>query len=148
MGIHKPNIRFYINQLIRLCCNLYGKLEMHNARINISKEAAVKKADHLHHLYSRLILSISIGFLSISAVLVIGMCGYHYLEYMSWVDAFANASMILSGMGPLQPLNTTSGKIFAGCYAIFSGLFFILIIALIFSPLIHHFFVKIHAEYK
>jgi hypothetical protein len=114
-------------------------------------EAAVQKPNHrptihVHYLYSRLLRSISIGLVSIGAVLIIGMCGYHFFENMSWVDAFANASMILSGMGPLQPLVTSSGKIFAGCYALFSGLFFILIIALIFSPLIHHFFTKIHAE--
>ena len=107
-----------------------------------------KAALHAHRLYSRLSRTISFGILAICVVLFIGMCGYHYYEHMTWVDAFANASMILSGMGPLQPLNTAAGKIFAGCYALFSGLFFILIIALIFSPLIHHFFVKIHTEYK
>jgi hypothetical protein len=101
---------------------------------------------HIHLLYSRLLRSISFGLLSICIVLFVGMCGYHYSEHMSWIDAFANASMILSGMGPLAPLNTSAGKLFAGCYALFSGLFFILIIAIIFSPLIHHFFTKIHTE--
>jgi hypothetical protein len=74
------------------------------------------------------------------------MLGYHLFEKMSWVDAFVNASMILSGMGPLGPLNTNAGKIFAGFYALFSGLAFIVIIAVIFSPVIHRFFKKIHLE--
>lgn len=74
----------------------------------------------------------------------VGMLGYHFYEQMTWVDAFANASMILSGMGPLEPLKTTGGKIFAGFYALFSGLAFIAIIVLIFAPLVHRFFRKIH----
>ena len=56
-----------------------------------------------------------------------GMAGYHYFEGMAWIDAFANASMILSGMGPLGPLQTPGGKVFAGVYALFSGL--VLIVA-------------------
>jgi hypothetical protein len=74
------------------------------------------------------------------------MWGYHAYENMSWVDAFANASMILSGMGPLTPLVTTGGKMFAGFYALFSGLFFIIIMGLILAPIIHRFFHKIHLE--
>jgi hypothetical protein len=65
---------------------------------------------------------------------------------MSWVDAFLNASMILSGMGPVTPLETTAGKIFAGFYALFSGLAFIAIVVMILSPLLHKFFRKIHLE--
>src|SRR5262245_36831930 len=51
-----------------------------------------------------------------------GMLGYHYLEGMEWIDAFANAAMILSGMGPLEPMKTWGGKLFAGLYALYSGL--------------------------
>ena len=87
-----------------------------------------------------------VGMLIIVVALLMGMIGYHTLEHMSWVDAFVNAAMILSGMGPIGPLATTGGKIFAGCYALFSGLAFIVIIALIFTPLIHRFFVKVHLE--
>jgi hypothetical protein len=53
------------------------------------------------------------------------MVGYRAFEPMSWVDAFVNAAMILSGMGPVSSLQTDGGKIFAGCYALFSGLAFI-----------------------
>lgn len=86
------------------------------------------------------------GIFFIGIALYIGMLGYHFFEKMSWVDSFANASMILSGMGPLTPLVTFGGKLFAGFYALFSGLVFIAIIVLIFSPIIHRFFYKIHLE--
>lgn len=84
------------------------------------------------------------GIFFIILALFVGMLGYHIFEGMSWVDSFVNASMILSGMGPLTPLNSFGGKIFAGCYALFSGLIFIAIVALVFSPIIHHIFYKIH----
>ena len=82
----------------------------------------------------------------IVVALLIGMLGYHVCEHMPWVDSFLNASMILSGMGPAATLVTTGGKIFAGCYALFSGLAFIAIIVIMISPLIHHLFQKIHLE--
>ncbi len=78
--------------------------------------------------------------------LVVGMAGYHYLEGQSWVDAFANAAMILSGMGPLGTLNTTSGKIFAGCYALYSGLALILAIGVVIAPIVHRFLHRFHME--
>lgn len=86
------------------------------------------------------------GFIIIGASLFMGMLGYRTFEKMSWVDAFVNASMILSGMGPVSTLATDGGKIFAGCYALFSGLAFIAIIAIVFSPVIRRFFHRIHLE--
>lgn len=93
-----------------------------------------------------LLISVFIGWILIFVALIMGMMGYHEFEGMSWVDAFVNAAMILSGMGPLTPLQTDGGKIFAGFYALFSGLIFIVIIGLIFAPLIHRFFHKIHLD--
>jgi hypothetical protein len=87
-----------------------------------------------------------IGLLLIAIALGIGMIGYHITERMSWIDAFLNASMILSGMGPAVTLTTTAGKLFAGFYALFSGLAFIAIIVIMLSPIIHKFFRKIHLE--
>jgi hypothetical protein len=97
-----------------------------------------------HKFIKRLAIGIIVGIFLVIIALLIGMLGYHHYEKMSWVDAFANASMILSGMGPFGPLTTTGGKIFAGFYAIFSGLSFILIIGIIFAPIIHRFFHKFH----
>jgi len=88
--------------------------------------------------------NIIVGMILIAAGLYIGMLGYHHFEHMTWIDAFANASMILSGMGPLTPLLTNGGKLFAGFYALFSGLTFIIVIGLMLAPLIHKFFRKIH----
>lgn len=86
------------------------------------------------------------GLFFVVIALFVGMLGYHGFEQMSWIDAFANAAMILSGMGPLTPLVTFSGKLFAGLYALFSGLAFIAIMVIIFSPVIHRFFHKLHIE--
>jgi hypothetical protein len=94
----------------------------------------------------RLLRNIVLGLVFILVALWIGILGYHFFEKMSWIDAFANASMILSGMGPLGPLQTYAGKLFAGCYALFSGLSFIFIIGVIFAPVIHRFFHKLHLD--
>src|SRR4051794_7365738 len=77
-------------------------------------------------------LEISLFLLSLSIGL--GMLGYHHFEHMPWIDAFANAAMILSGMGPLQPMQTFDGKLFAGFYALYSGLAFITIAGIAFAP--------------
>src|SRR5579871_2625537 len=94
----------------------------------------------------RLARNAGIGFFLIYLALIAGMLGYHTFEKMSWVDSFVNAAMILSGMGPLGTLSTAAGKIFAGCYALFSGLFFILVVGIIFAPLAHRTFKKFRIE--
>lgn len=96
----------------------------------------------------RLLLSLLIALVLILVALYIGMLGYHIFEKMSWVDAFVNASMILSGMGPLGTLSTTSGKIFAGCYALFSGLLFISLIGIVLAPIIHRILHKFHSDMR
>jgi hypothetical protein len=98
--------------------------------------------------YRRLARSASLGGLIILASLSIGMAGYHIFENLSWLDSFANASMILSGMGPLAPLQTSAGKLFAGCYALFSGLAFITSMGFVFAPVFHRFIHKFHLETK
>lgn len=86
------------------------------------------------------------GLLFIAIALVIGILGYRYFEHLSWIDSFLNASMILSGMGPANELKSTSGKLFSGCYALFSGLAFIACVAVIFAPLLRVFLIKIHLD--
>jgi hypothetical protein len=78
--------------------------------------------------------------------LVAGMLGYHLTEGMDWVDAFANASMILSGMGPLEPLKSTAGKLFAGCYALYSGLVLVLASGVVLAPILHRMIHRFHLE--
>jgi hypothetical protein len=75
-----------------------------------------------------------------------GMLGYHVTEGMDWVDSFANASMILSGMGPLEPMKTTAGKLFAGCYALYSGLILILASGIVLAPIAHRMLHRFHLE--
>lgn len=98
------------------------------------------------NIYLHLTRNALIGLILIGVALYAGMLGYHVFEGMSWIDSFLNASMILSGMGPANTLTTTAGKLFSGCYALFSGLAFIAIIVIILSPFIHRFFRKIHLE--
>jgi hypothetical protein len=69
--------------------------------------------------------------------LAIGMLGYHLIAGLSWVDAFLNASMILTGMGPVALLQTDAAKIFAGLYALFSGLIFLVSTGILSAPLLH-----------
>ena len=75
-----------------------------------------------------------------------GMLGYHYLEGMEWIDAFVNASMILSGMGPIGTLQTWSGKLFAGCYALYSGLMLIIAAGIILAPVVHRMLHRFHLD--
>lgn len=94
----------------------------------------------------RMAYSIGASILLTIIALFIGMQGYHHFEKMNWTDAFVNAAMILSGMGPLGELHSQGGKIFAGFYALFSGLTFIAIITIIIAPVFHRFIHKFHME--
>jgi hypothetical protein len=82
----------------------------------------------------------------LAAGLFVGMCGYHFLEGQHWLDAFANAAMILSGMGPLDPLKTAAGRLFAGVYAIFSGVAFLTTVGVLLAPAVHRFLHRFHLE--
>jgi hypothetical protein len=86
------------------------------------------------------------AFLLLTIGLGIGVIGYHEFESMSWIDSFLNASMILGGMGPVDVLHTQAGKIFAGMYALFSGLMFLVAAGLFFSPLVHRLLHKFHFD--
>src|SRR5438477_125542 len=100
----------------------------------------------LRQFFRRLARSAVLGLLLVGSALAIGMVGYHLFENMGWIDAFANAAMILSGMGPLAELKTSGGKIFAGCYALFSGVAFLTSVGVVFAPVFHRFLHKFHLE--
>ena len=78
--------------------------------------------------------------------LLLGMLGYHVIEGQGWVDAFANAAMIISGMGPLDPIKTPAGRIFAGCYAVFSGVAFLTTVGILLAPAVHRALHRFHHE--
>ena len=88
--------------------------------------------------------SLALSILVVS--LGIGMLGYHGFEGQSWLDSFLNASMILAGMGPANELHTSGGKVFAGCYAIFSGVVFLSMTAVLLAPLAHRFLHRMHLD--
>jgi hypothetical protein len=96
--------------------------------------------------FARVARHVLMGLGLVAVCLTVGMWGYHTFEKMAWIDAFVNASMILSGMGPVTELKTDAGKFFAGCYALFSGLAFIVFIGVIFAPVIHRALHKFHLE--
>ena len=91
-------------------------------------------------------LLLSGGVIAIS--LCIGIFGYHFIAGFGWVDSLLNAAMILSGMGPVGTLNSDAAKIFASCYAIFSGVVFISASGILLSPVFHRVLHRFHLEQK
>lgn len=96
--------------------------------------------------YRRLARSIAWGLGLIAVSLAIGILGYHQLGHLGWTDAFLNAAMILSGMGPVAELHGPAAKIFAGCYAIYSGIALISTAGVIFAPVVHRLLHRFHLE--
>ncbi len=78
--------------------------------------------------------------------LAVGVWGYHYFERLPWIDALLNASMIAGGMGPVDPIKTTAGKLFASLYALYSGLAIISAAGVLFAPIFHRFLHSFHVE--
>ena len=76
----------------------------------------------------------------------IGILGYHYYESLSWIDSLLNASMILGGMGPVNPLRTNAGKVFASFYALYSGIILLASVGILATPIFHRFMHRFHLE--
>jgi hypothetical protein len=100
----------------------------------------------LQRYLRRQLRSLAIGLALIAVALFAGMIGYHSLVGLSWVDSYENAAMILSGMGPLASPGTVAGKIFAGSYALFSGIAVLAIAGVIAAPLVHRLLHRLHAD--
>jgi hypothetical protein len=98
--------------------------------------------------YQRLLFSTLCALLILFACLLIGIFGYHYTANITWLDSLHNASMILSGMGPVVEIKTVSGKWFSSFYALFSGVVFITNIGIILAPAMHRIFHRLHLENK
>lgn len=88
-------------------------------------------------VYSILLLVISIS---------IGILGYHFIGNLGWIDSIYNASMILTGMGPVNEMITNSAKLFASVYALFSGVIFLSTVAIFFAPFAHRLMHLLHIE--
>jgi hypothetical protein len=80
------------------------------------------------------------------AALALGSALYHYVEHLPWPDAFLNAAMLLGGMGPVDRLQTTAGKWLAGIYALFAGLFVIVLAGVMLAPVLHHVLQRFHID--
>lgn len=105
-----------------------------------------KKLPHPKHLLPKMLKSILAGMAVVIFSIAIGMVGYHYFFNLGWVDSLYNASMILTGMGPVDRAPSDGGKIFASFYAIYSGVAFLTSVAVIISPLVHRFLHKFRID--
>ena len=94
----------------------------------------------------RLALHATIAAGIVIGALAVGIICYHRLEGLSWIDATLNAAMILSGMGPINKLHATAGKLFAAGYALFSGMIFLVVVGILSAPIIHQFLHKFHLD--
>jgi hypothetical protein len=100
-------------------------------------------------LFRRRVVSYgTIAFGMIVFSLGIGVAGYRFFGRLPWIDALLNASMILTGMGPVNPMTTTAGKLFAAAYAIFSGVAFLTSFGVLAAPIFHRFLHRFHLEVK
>ena len=104
----------------------------------------LSRAKFARRVFRHLLLAL----LAIGVALGIGIIGYHCIGDLSWVDSLLNASMILGGMGPVDPLHSSAAKLFASFYALFSGLAFIGIASLMVAPFAHRLLHRFHIEGK
>lgn len=105
-------------------------------------------APHTASFLHRMLLAIAFWFALTILGLVIGIAGYMLTEGMGFIDAFENAAMILSGMGPATEIKSDGGKIFAGLYAIFSGLIIVIATGFVLAPIFHRVLHRFHVEGK
>lgn len=100
-------------------------------------ETKQQKLLPLHRFVRRLALSLLFAAAIISAALSLGVAGYHWIARLSWIDSILNAAMILTGMGPVAAMTTTSSKLFASAYALFSGVVFLSATGVLLAPIFH-----------
>lgn len=94
----------------------------------------------------RLLLHSGVAMLLLALSLGIGMVGYRCFEGLTWIDAFLNSAMLLGGMGPVNAPLSTAGKLFAGLYALYAGLVFLIAVGLVFTPIMHRLMHKFHLD--
>ena len=107
------------------------------------QDQLLPRRQYLHRLARSLLAGLGLVAFSLS----VGMVGYHWLAHLPWIDAFLNAAMILSGMGPVDPITGHAAKLFAGCYALYSGIALLTTAGIILAPMIHRSLHKFHLEW-
>ena len=98
------------------------------------------------YFLQRLLRHFALAALLLLLSLWLGMAGYEHYEQLPWRDAFLNASMLLGGMGPVNNPVTPDGKLFAGCYALFAGMVFIVTASIILAPVLHRMLHLFHCD--
>lgn len=99
-----------------------------------------------HRFAMRLLrhLLISVGIIAVS--LVAGIAGYEHYEHLGLRDAFLNAAMLLGGMGPIKTDLSPAGKVFAGVYALYAGLIFVVTAGVLLAPVVHRLLHTVHCD--
>jgi len=105
-------------------------------------EKLLPRREFLRRLVKFALISVVLIIIS----LLIGMVGYYSFEGLSWVDAFLNSAMLMGGMGQINSLQTNSGKIFAGIYAMYCGLVLLIAVGIFAAPIVHRFLHHFHLE--
>ncbi|MBI3879002.1 MAG: hypothetical protein HY301_02935 [Verrucomicrobia bacterium] len=98
------------------------------------------------HFFFRYLRSVGFAAVILLGALLVGVLGYHFLADLGWVDSLLNAAMILTGMGPVNPLPTTAAKLFASAYALFSGVVFITVMGVMLAPVFLRVLHKFHLD--
>ncbi|MBH9577263.1 hypothetical protein I7X39_10175 [Inhella sp. 1Y17] len=106
------------------------------------RHAPIPRAHFMRRLLGHFLVALGL----LAASLLAGMAGYAYFEQLPWRDAFLNAAMLLGGMGPVNSPQSAGGKLFAGLYALYAGLVFLVVLAIILTPLIHRLLHTFHWE--
>ena len=112
----------------------------------VDHSGSILKLHSRKHFFKNLTKSFITGFVMILVSLGIGGLGYHIYGNLDWLSAFLNASMILTGMGPVYPMLSPAGKLFAIFYSLFSGVTFLIIAGIIFAPIYQRFLHKFHLD--
>ena len=101
---------------------------------------------HRHHMHVMFLRSAMFAAALLTVALMIGILGYHFVARLPWIDALLNASMILTGMGPVDVLKSDAAKLFASGYALFSGVVFLSATGIVMAPIVHRVLHRFHVE--
>lgn len=99
-----------------------------------------------HRFVRRILLHAAAALAVLLFSLLLGMAGYAYFEHLPWRDAFLNSAMLMGGMGSVDAPRSDGGKLFAGLYALYAGLVFLVAASLLFAPIVHRLMHKFHWE--
>ncbi len=106
------------------------------------RQSLLPRLKYYKRIVNYAILSIS----TITLSLLLGVFGYHFIAGQPWIDALVNASMILGGMGPVDPLTSDAAKWFASLYALFSGMILLVAVSILIAPIFHRFLHHFHLD--